>query len=223
MKNQSSPQIFIGLVIVALGFGFLLNSLGILGFGSFIGAWWPVLIITLGALILINRPRQYLWPLFIIIAGVLFQLRTLGVVDFNVWNVLWPIAIIITGLSFLVSRSPFTGAQITGNPDVNQTAIFSGAKSKVQTKDFKGGQIMSLFGGVELDLRDSDIKGRASLDVTAIFGGAEIRVPEAWSVVTTGVPIFGGWKDKTVKPGKAGAPVLEIRGAAIFGGFEVKN
>jgi len=72
------------------------------------------------------------------------------------------------------------------------------------------------------------------LTINAVFGGCEIRVPEAWEVVGYGQGIFGGYVDST-KPRDfqsealagtvAGNPrkALILRGVALFGGVEIKN
>ncbi len=68
----------------------------------------------------------------------------------------------------------------------------------------------------------------ATLEINAIFGGVEIRVPEAWQVAFRGTPIFGGIADKT-RVGRTTdlsdprRKVLILTGAVIFGGVEIKN
>jgi hypothetical protein len=81
-----------------------------------------------------------------------------------------------------------------------------------------------LFGGIELDLTDAEMKNGATVDVFTAFGGIDIRVPDGWIIKTSGLPIFGGWEDKTRKPRDANkAPVLNIAGTCLFGGVSIKN
>jgi hypothetical protein len=83
-----------------------------------------------------------------------------------------------------------------------------------------------LFGGVQLDLRKAGTKlPEVFLDITAAFGGVEIKVPETWAVSMRVTSIFGGYDDKThaPAPGATPAPVLVVTGATIFGGLGVKN
>jgi hypothetical protein len=62
------------------------------------------------------------------------------------------------------------------------------------------------------------------LDINAIFGGAEIKVPESWEVVLRGVGVFGAFTDETHHPPQGpGAKQLIAKGAAIFGGVVFKN
>lgn len=110
---------------------------------------------------------------------------------------------------------------------LNEAAIFGGGKRRVTTHDFRGGALTAIFGGFEIDLRQAGmIADSAILEVNAIFGGAEIRIPETWTAVVQGAGIFGGYADETVSPNPATAPnskKLFVRGSAVFGGVAVKN
>jgi hypothetical protein len=49
-------------------------------------------------------------------------------------------------------------------------------KKKHLTKNFKGGQVFNVFGGVEIDLTQSDIDGIVLLDITQVFGGTKLII-----------------------------------------------
>jgi hypothetical protein len=72
-------------------------------------------------------------------------------------------------------------------------------------------------------LRHAAIDGEAVIDVFALWGGIEIRVPEDWSVESRVVPILGGVDDKTRPPQGASRHRLVLRGFVIMAGVEVKN
>jgi hypothetical protein len=81
-----------------------------------------------------------------------------------------------------------------------------------------------MFGGVELDLtRSTFAQAESEIIAVAVMGGVEITVPEGLTVHVDGVGIFGGFDQKAEGPGQPGAPVLRIKGAALFGGVEVKR
>ena len=68
------------------------------------------------------------------------------------------------------------------------------------------------------------------IDVFAFWGGIDIQVPEDWAVTIRGIPLLGGFEDKTHQSPTtagvaAGAPRQEliIKGFAIMGGIDVKN
>jgi hypothetical protein len=125
----------------------------------------------------------------------------------------------------------------SGSPRLNEVNIFWGGKRRIISKNFSGGEIVAIFGGFDIDLRESDMLGnQIEIEVVTIFGGGDIRVPVGWEVVMDTVGIFGGCGDRTFHPDpKApgatnpdGSSALQpkkviIKGVAIFGGLNVKN
>lgn len=221
--NKSFGEIVFGLVVVAVGVGFLLDTLGLADFSSLVGMWWPLGIVLIGVVSFISNPRLFLWPLVIMAIGVLLQVRELGLISFNVWSLIWPTLIIVFGLSILFERSAKRARDMSDNT-IGLFAAFSGNNARSTSNNFKGGKVSAIFGGVELDLRDAVAKGVVTLDVFTAFGGAEIRVPQGWLVKVSGLPLFGGWEDKTTMPKDSKhAPVLHIKGTCLFGGVEIKN
>jgi hypothetical protein len=110
---------------------------------------------------------------------------------------------------------------------LRETAVFGGGKRKISAPDFQGGKLDAVFGGFEVDLRQAGIAGdSAVLEINAVFGGAEVKVPRSWEVVMRGAGVFGGYADSTDHPDRAQYPNpkrLIVRGAAVFGGVEIKN
>jgi predicted membrane protein len=100
-----------------------------------------------------------------------------------------------------------------------------GGERVVRSQDFRGGEVTAILGGFEIDLRGAGIAGdSATIEVFALFGGVELRVPEDWDVAVHGTPILGA----VINSAKAGigtvpTKTLVIRGSAIMGGVEVKN
>jgi hypothetical protein len=104
-------------------------------------------------------------------------------------------------------------------------AVFGGSKVKEHSQHFTHADVTALFGGATLDLREAAIDREATVDATAIFGGIDVLVPKGWRVHVGGLPIFGGYEDKTEANGSIGedAPALDVRATAIFGGVDVAN
>ena len=64
------------------------------------------------------------------------------------------------------------------------------------------------------------------IDITCIFGGTTIIVPESWNVVIEVTPILGGFSDSRKMRGdviRDNTRSLTIRGTVIFGGGEIKS
>ena len=106
---------------------------------------------------------------------------------------------------------------------INEAVVFWGMDKAVTSDSFKGGEVTCVFGGGKLDLSNVKIaKDGATLEINCIFGGAEIILPKDINVVTNGTGVFGGWSPK-ISTSKSTGPRLEITGAAVFGGVEVRN
>lgn len=238
MKTTSSQiRILVGFLLLIAGASFLLQELGLLNFslGNLISTWWPIAVIAVGIVVLFNNPHSFLFPLLVIFAGILLQFRQLDILTFNIWNLIWPAAIVAFGLSLMFERSnkqarKLKNSKHTDDPNapkinnddtVSVLAIFSGAEVKNTSDHFQGGNASSAFGAFEIDLRDATLKEAATLDVFTMFGGGEIIVPEGWRIETNGLPIFGGWENKTRKPKDKNAPTLLIRGTCLFGGVSI--
>jgi predicted membrane protein len=80
------------------------------------------------------------------------------------------------------------------------------------------------MGGCEIDFREASIdQGEAMLDVSVVFGGVEIRVPEDWKIVVRLGAFLGGVEDRTRKPIGEGGKTLVLTGNVVFGGVEIRN
>jgi predicted membrane protein len=80
------------------------------------------------------------------------------------------------------------------------------------------------MGGCEIDLRRASLAddATATIDVFAMWGGIEIKVPEDWEVVNRGNAFLGGFENKA-RPLPGTRKRLVVTGTAIMGGVEVKN
>jgi len=233
MKNRECYGGLIpGAIILAIGAIFLLNNLGIVNAGQF-WQFWPLLLIFAG-LVKLKDPSARFWGGMLLLFGALLQLNQLGLVHFS-WGALWPLVLIAAGAmamwSALQARKLTDGLNIE-NADprttLSENAVFGGVQKRLNGKEFRGGQLQALFGGIEIDLRDAEIaENEAVLYVNAIFGGIELRVPETWFVAARGQGVFGGFTDSTryTGPGDPDKPkkTLIVQGMAVFGGVEIRN
>ena len=103
--------------------------------------------------------------------------------------------------------------------------VFSGSHQTIYSKNFKGGEVVAVFGGCDLNLTQADLEGEVIIDITAIFGGCKITLPAGWQVKQEMTAIFGGLDDKrSVQPILEGNnKLLIIRGIAMFGGVDIRN
>jgi hypothetical protein len=218
------------LIVIGIGVVFLLNNLNIF-FMHDVWRYWPAILIAVGLAKMVDSPFSggRLTGGVLMVVGAVCLADSLG---FLLWADSWPLVLIGAGLVMLWSRMapPQLGA-----PDLppaghegtlNENAIFGGVDRKVITDDFRGGQISALFGGVVIDLRRAGMRAdSAVVDVNCIFGGVELKVPPDWIVIASVAAIFGGMGNKSAQPSAdtPGVKRLYIKGAAVFGGVDVKN
>jgi predicted membrane protein len=115
--------------------------------------------------------------------------------------------------------------QPTGDDYLDTVSVFGGVKKTVLSKDFKGGEIVNVFGGAEIDFMQADISGRVVVDITQIFGGIKIIVPSHWKVVSDIAAVFASVDDKRMK---TTAPldsnkILVLKGVSIFAGIDIRS
>ena len=228
-NNKFNGRAFAGLVVVIVGSALLVKQLGVP-----MPHWvisWPMFLIALGLYVGFKHSFQNMsWLILVSIGGVFLASEILD--DFSLQRFFWPMFIIGIGLYMILrpkkKEETFWGGDVTASENfIDATAIFGGVKKNVITKEFKGGDVTSIFGGSEIILAQADITGIAVLDVTAIFGGSKIIVPANWEVKTQDVTaILGGVEDKrTMVSNTQQDPnkVLVIKGLAMFGGIEIKS
>ncbi len=150
-----------GAVILAIGVIFLLNNLGYVRAGRF-WQFWPLLLIFAG-LVKLSVPSRRAWGAILLVFGILLQLNQLGYAHFS-WGAMWPMVLIAAGAfamwSALQARKMidgFNGNNADPRTTLNESAIFGGVQKRLNAKEFRGGQLQSLFGGIEIDLRDADL------------------------------------------------------------------
>ncbi|WP_242926478.1 LiaF transmembrane domain-containing protein [Pontibacter vulgaris] len=251
-QDNRSGRVMGGLVLVLIGVALLAYKMNAL----FLPHWvfsWQMLLIVLGLFIGFRHSfRKPSWIILVLIGSVFLIDDFIPEISFR--NYFWPILIIGIGLWVILkprhryprqfrsgvgAQPPYDAITATAPDDytsenytsseedyVNATAIFGGIKKSIISKNFKGGDIVSVFGGTELNLTQADMQFPAVLETTQIFGGTTLIVPSNWSVKSEVVAIMGGVDDKRiVVPGTNYDPnkVLVIKGTALFGGLNIKS
>ena len=227
--HSHSGRIFWGLILIVVGGLFLLDRFGGFDFGYMISTYWPAIFIILGLSILVSSGfRRPIAGLFFILLGVFFLLDQLDILAMTSGTTSGPRPSSSSGSGSSSGRRCGTGAEkfpeIRDN-DIDIVAAFSGIKRRVESQTFRGGRAAAMFGGAELDLTGATLAdGKATVELTAIFGGVDIRVPKEWRVVLDAVPILGGVDDKRhAVPAAEAKATLFVKATAIFGGVTIKE
>ncbi|QKW21363.1 DUF1707 and DUF2154 domain-containing protein [Kitasatospora sp. NA04385] len=102
-------------------------------------------------------------------------------------------------------------------------AVFGGAARKGRWRVGSHLKAVAVFGGIEIDLTDAVFESpEVVIEVYTVFGGVEIRVPENVSLHGGGAGVFGGFEVREQTAAEPYAPVVRVKGAAVFGGVEAK-
>ncbi len=218
---MNTGRALVGTGFIALGTVLLLDRADVLDAGSVVADWWPVLLLVAAVLELAARPPRRIAATVFAVLGLLLLAATTDVVSGSVLALVWPLGAIALG-AWLLVRRPGTAAGASVADTVDTTVLFSGRKIVSGSRDFRGGTVTAVFGGIELDLTGAQIEGSADLEVVALFGGVDVTVPPGWLVLMDGPAIFGGYENHVPPPPVADAPTLRIRATALFGAAEVK-
>lgn len=230
MRRASTTRWIFGLLLVAIGVLFLLDTTRAIEIDNAWGVIWPTIIAFLGTWFLIRERGRSVLGAVMLLLGAGFFAEEVGWVAEGWIGRYWPVALILVGLAILLEA---TGAVRPSGPEggergedwLDASAFMSGRKERVTSHAWRGGDVTAIMGGVDLDLRDAaPVPEGAQLDVTAVMGGVEVRVPEGWRVELRGTPILGGFEDKTRPPRSVDRPpTLRVVGTAVMGGVEVKH
>ena len=169
------------------------------------------------------------WAIVLMVAGFVFLLKT----PFR-RNLFWNEAKIHTHFScgdhsenrrkhFSSGETGYKKEYKSGHIDRN--CIFGEIKEKWDLKNFKGGEVNSVFGGIEIDLSEAQLaEGVHHLELNSVFGGIVLYVPADWKIEIRQTQVFGHFADNRPKPDFEidENRLLVIEAHVVFGGGEIK-
>ncbi len=249
-QTHRRGKIVSGLLVLTIGSLFLARELG-----AEFPQWllsWKMLLIGIGLVIGIkHRFRNMAW-LILIAIGSTFLISDLYP-EMHLRPVLWPIVLILVGLVMVFKprnkrcgnhrymRKHWRGGKFGMNDPyvaeyynkeeynkddvIDSTCIFSGTKKNILSKNFKGGEVVTIFGGTELNLMQADFEESAKLEIEQVFGGTKLLVPAHWEIKSEVVTIFGSLEDKRPMPaaGMEKTKTLILIGTTVFGGIDIRS
>jgi hypothetical protein len=217
-RSNISLKLIAGIFFTLLGIVLTADNLDLLVADRYV-RFWPVMVVVAG-LVKVWEPGSALFGIILIAAGAWLLAHNVGLIRFTIFD-MWPLILIGVGV-LLVGRA--FGFMPQPHIPTNM-AVFSAQKLEHGATEYTGGTLTALMGGYEVDLTQADIRqSPAVLNVYAIWGGIEIKVPEEWDVVSEVTPVMAGVeviapRSAVTDPKKR----LIIRGTAVMGGIEVKG
>ncbi len=226
--QKRNKSIYTGVVILLIGVVWLLRRAGLeLPYWLFS---WEMLLIAIGAVIGIDTKFKNPTSYILMIIGGVFLIDDVFGIPFRVMDYFWPLLVITVGL-IIIFQSRIRAKRINinagGSGDkLDSVSVFNGVKRNITSKSFQGGEVVTIFGGTELNLMQADISGHSHLEVTVLFGGAKLIIPRNWEVRPEVTTIFGGVDDKrlsAVEIVTEDDKILTITGTVVFGGLDIVN
>jgi predicted membrane protein len=233
-KQEGLP--LVGLFLIGFGLVFLLDRMNLISsYWRHIIISWQSLLIFIG-LINIFKSHARIPGMILILVGSAFLAPEIFNIPFETRQLIWPVVLITVGLIIVFKARNIKAPNVfhsdtestNSQEKIEEIAIFGGGKRVITSQNLRGGNVSAIFGGIELDLTDADLSDEtAVLEVACIFGGITIIVKPEWEVQVQVASILGGFDDKRKvykrNEGMPSSKRLIIKGAAIFGGGEVKS
>ena len=222
-----------GLVILALGVIFGGNAIGLFNIDVFFDGWWTLFIIVPSVFSLIFD-KEKLSALVCIFIGVILLLAAQDVFSYDVaWKVILAVVLVAIGIG-IIYKSVFRGHNDKevekkirdlgdGKTMDSQTAIFSGSDRVYNGEAFSGTNLVAVFGGVDLDLRNAKFEKDTVIKAFCLFGGIDIKVPEDVQVKIKSGFIFGGASDERKDDTSKAKHTIYLDAAGGFGGVNINN
>ncbi len=228
-RGMRRKSMVMGLLVLGLGAIWLMYNFGMISpiVWDYIISW-QMLLIAIGLInVAADGHRGFGWIL--IAVGGFFLLNDMFDWPVTFRHVFWPALLIAIGMVLIFGsqwkfRKRYHYTKSEGEEVIEEISIFGGRERIVHADQFRGGEIISVFGGSKLDLTHATLaEGGATIEIVSVFGGSTLLVPNDWNVKLEVFNIFGGYSDKRMRGPVDTNKVLVIKGVAIFGGGELKS
>jgi predicted membrane protein len=243
--GERTWRIVVACGAIGLGVLLFLANLGVLPAFDF-WSLWPLIPLAVGVGRLSSeRSAARMWGVFLILVAALFLSSNFGWIHFRGGEGSWIFPLILIGFGFLALMNVLDSArginpkravgtniwrrgEMDHDSSVADLAVLGSVKRKMDSTNFRGGDLTTILGSIEIDLRPATIapdpEAVAVLNATAVFGAIKVRVPQHWRVRMRGMSVLGNFEDKTLPPNTGlNAPALVITGWSVFGSVEIED
>ena len=244
-----SGRLFVGLFLLLIGATMILSLLGFDISVNKILSYWPLILIILG----LDWMICAFWPgpavgkrkvifssgrffsgLVVLLIGAFYLARKFGYLgeigSELLWSILFAVLLIFAGVHLIRGRA------LSGSGG-GRLAFLGGLNVGPSTPwKLESGSYFAFMGGIEMDLTRAELSGGETIiDLTAVMGGINVKIPSDLVVVYEGTAILGGvtFKDQAdggiVAGNRAGdidegaGEFLRIQARAFMGGIDIKE
>ena len=224
--GRFNPALILGIMAIVVGTLLLLDHTGFLHIAN-IWRFWPLILIVFGLNGVLQpegcRAGRVFGSGMMLLWGALLLALNFGYLN---WNQTWPIVLIGIGVLLIwESYRPKSNIAVLSSGALHPESVFSSIEKTITDQGYQQGTASAIFGSVELDFVQANMAAdSAVLEVNAIFGSIEVRVPITWNIVVEAGAVFGSCENRTRAPLPSDKPkTLYIRGGVVFGSVEIKN
>lgn len=242
-KGQKRARIASGIFIILFGTLFLLHRLKF-HIAPYLFSW-QMIIIAVGIVALIRHKFKKLFGYIIISVGLLFLLQSWYPDSINK-DIILPIAVILIGLAIIFkkrnhrfrNKRRFTPEEWrklhdtarygdpTSDDYLDCVNFFGGLKKNVTSQSFKGADLVTICGGTDLNLTNANFEDKVVLDISCVFAGTTLSIPNNWQINSDITTVFGGIEDKRpidLVENSENKKVVVLQGTCFFGGIEINS
>jgi hypothetical protein len=217
-RLRITPNLAYGICLVLIGSTLVLDRLELIEAGRIL-RYWPVGLVLIGLALVIQSFQP---------ADAAPEARSAD--GFNAGHVfVWVIVALVASQAF--SRGGvFWHGDVATRTESSETAsvfaLWGRHQQVVNAPVFRGGDLTSVMGRSELDLRSTMVgQGEeTAIDVFTLMGGSTVRVPDGWIVDLRTVSILGSVRDRRSGARNVeGSPRIVIRGFIMLGGLDIRS
>jgi len=224
-RSIFNSTLWTGVFIVAAGVVLLLDRAGMVNAGH-IFRFWPVFLIVLGVSMAFGKKGascqgSSIGGGMLALWGTLLLAQNFGYLS---WGQIWPLVLIVVGVLMVWQSFRLKNLNLNLGGKMHPTSVFASVERTITDQNFQQGKAETVFGSIQLDFLSADMTEKAVLEIAAVFGSVEIRIPSSWNVAVEATTVFGSAENKTRPPLTSSAPkTLVVRGEVVFGSLEIKN
>lgn len=224
--QRQLPKLVFAFALIAFGLILIGERLDVAGMATLHFWFFPLALLALGLSLLAQGGVGAFFGVGLLILSCIATIDRLDAVQsFDLGDAIVPIFLILLGGTILWRSfgGRWSFSESGRGDTVRSVAVMAGHELRSDASAFRGGSLTAVMGSCELDLTGAKPAPEgAELDLVAVWGSIEIRVPSDWTVTSHVVPLMAAFEDSRELPATGtGEPRLTLHGVAIMGGIEL--
>lgn len=190
----------------------------------FSNGWWT-LFILIPAIVMFMINKYSVGNLILMIVGLVLLIFCRGFFSLRyIIELLLSLVVLGIGVKLIIGNfcdKSKEESKISNQALVSYNGIFCSFDEKCLQENFKGARINSIFGSINLDLKDVKITKNVKINIFCLFGKVNIKVPNDINVEVSGNNIFSNIQNKVQKHNNR-ASIISINSTCLFGNLKIK-